>query len=255
MQDPIINEELKNLLPPLSDEEYAGLQASILRDGCLTPLIVWNDTLVDGHYRYEICVKYEIPFAIQSVDFDDLDAAKLWSWKYQEHRRNLTSFHRAEIALKLKDTITAKTKERQRQACVEKAPVPGDPIETRQELSKLAGVSCGTLHMVEHITKHAGESIKECLRNGDKRTSINREYLRLKNDAENNAAQVTPQPKDPSPTKVATFYVGQYSAKFIRDFILALFEKYREPQGNNAAANTAYEIFHDCMAKKAHNKS
>ncbi len=54
MEKLIINDELKNLLPPLSEEEAAGLEASILQYGCLTPLVTLNNILVDGHYRYRI---------------------------------------------------------------------------------------------------------------------------------------------------------------------------------------------------------
>ncbi|MCL2623158.1 MAG: hypothetical protein FWD31_05760 [Planctomycetaceae bacterium] len=89
MKNLIINEELKTLLPPLSSEEYAGLEESILKHGCLSPLIVWNDILVDGHCRYEICIKHSIPFGIKNVEFDDLDDAKLWILKHQLGLRNM----------------------------------------------------------------------------------------------------------------------------------------------------------------------
>jgi hypothetical protein len=48
------NLRTKNLLPPLTDAEFTGLEESILKDGCLSPLVIWNDILVDGHHRYEI---------------------------------------------------------------------------------------------------------------------------------------------------------------------------------------------------------
>jgi len=90
------------LLPPLSAEEFAGLEASILKDGCLSPLVIWNNILVDGHHRYEICRKHQIPYSVNSVVLDSIDDAKLWAWQHQENRRNLTAFQRVEIALKLK---------------------------------------------------------------------------------------------------------------------------------------------------------
>lgn len=45
MKEIKINEELKNLLPPISDEERTGLEASILKDGCLSPLIMTRTDL------------------------------------------------------------------------------------------------------------------------------------------------------------------------------------------------------------------
>ena len=112
MQTLIIHEELKNLLPPLSDEEYTGLEESILKDGCLSPFIVWHDILVDGHYRYEICKKHAIPFSVQKIVFENLDDVKLWIWKHQGCRRNMTPFQRAESVLKLKDIVATKLKKR-----------------------------------------------------------------------------------------------------------------------------------------------
>ena len=113
-QKHIIHDELKNLLPPLSVKEYAGLEASLLKEGCLSPLVTWNNMIVDGHYRYDICKKYGIPFSVREMNFADLEAAKLWAWRHQENRRNLTPFQRTELALKFKDTIAKKAKENQR---------------------------------------------------------------------------------------------------------------------------------------------
>ncbi len=191
----IINEELKNLLPPLSAEEFAGLEADILKHGCLSPLIVWNDILVDGHHRYEICRKHEIPFAVNTIVLDSLDEAKFWTWQHQKHRRNLTAYHRAELALKLKDVIMAKAKERQRAAGGDRKSenaksVPqnsAEPKETRQELAEISSVSHDTVSRAEYIAEHADEETKQKLRSGEKGISINKEYNRLR--AERNAAK------------------------------------------------------------------
>jgi transcriptional regulator with XRE-family HTH domain len=193
MKELTILEELKNLLPPLSDAEYTGLEESILKDGCLSPLVVWNDILVDGHHRYEICTKHQIPFAIKSVVLENLDEAKIWIWQHQENRRNLTDFQRAEIALKLKNAVAAKAKERQLASLKQSNTVPqifAERKETRQELAEIAGISHTTLDKVEYISEHADEDTKEKLRKGKKGTSINKEYNRLKTKA---AEPVTPE--------------------------------------------------------------
>ena len=50
-----IDPEFQNQTPPLTDDEYKQLAENILKEGkLLSPLIVWNNTLVDGHNRYEI---------------------------------------------------------------------------------------------------------------------------------------------------------------------------------------------------------
>ncbi|GHT16700.1 hypothetical protein FACS1894189_1040 [Planctomycetales bacterium] len=186
-----IHPDLETLLPRLTETEFAGLEESILKDGCLSPLVVWNNTLIDGHHRYEICRKHQIPFSVQSVVFESLDDAKLWIWKHQENRRNLTAFQRAEIALKVKDAVAAKAKERQRAAGGDKKSEKAKSLpqtfaeakETRQELAETAQVSHTTLNKAEFIAEHADEETKAKLRRGEKGTSINKEYKRLKEES------------------------------------------------------------------------
>jgi len=199
MTELTILDELKTLLPPLSAEEFAGLEESILKDGCLSPLVVWNDILIDGHHRYEICTKHQIPFAVKSVVLDSLDDAKLWAWKHQENRRNLTPFHRAEIALKLKDVVAAKAKERQVRKPADSVPATlPEQKEPRQELAELAGLGSRTLDKAEYITEHADEETKEKLRRGEKGTSINKEYKRLKAEQKQESPETTATDSEPA---------------------------------------------------------
>ena len=260
MQTLIINEELKTLLPPLSTEEFSGLEESISKDGCLSPIVVWNGILVDGHHRYEICMKHAIPFTIRNIALDDFDDAKLWIWKHQANRRNLTPFHRAEIALKLKEVIAAKAKERQRMGGGRGSqPLNGDSIETREELAKIAGVSSGNIGKVEYIMKHADEETKENLRRGKKRTSINQEYKRLKSDNMNvpttsepdESPKTNPENKDsgllywhkdtPS-AEWAAFFMETYSVEYVRDFIHALLNQYHSHSGKEATQHFLLKI-------------
>ena len=138
----MIHEELRTLLPPLSAEESAGLEKRILTDGCLSPLIVWNNVLVDGHHRYEICSKHQIPFAVRNIDLDDLNDAKLWRLRHQCHRRNLNAHQRGEIALEFKDIIVKKAKERQRLAGVPNVNAPVALSETKNTVKDESGMLC-----------------------------------------------------------------------------------------------------------------
>jgi DNA-binding XRE family transcriptional regulator len=183
-----INPELRDLLPPLSAEELSGLETEILRDGCTDELTLWGNILIDGHHRYEICTRHGFPFKTRQKDFQNLDDAKLWAWQHQANRRNLTDFQRGEIVLKLKDTIAVKAKERQgKRNDLKRDNIPQNSAEckeTRQELATLADISHDTLNRIEYISEHADEETKSKLRRGEKGTSINKEYKRLKSDVE-----------------------------------------------------------------------
>ena len=85
-----INSELKALIPPLTNDEYRLLEESIISEGCRDKLIVWDDTIIDGHNRYEICKKNGIDFNIEQKDFKDIEEAKDWMDFNQLARRNLT---------------------------------------------------------------------------------------------------------------------------------------------------------------------
>jgi hypothetical protein len=87
-----IDAELKNLIPPLSSEEKLQLEANLKEFGCLDPLIVWQgeDILLDGHNRYEICIREQIPYNIVEIDIADREAALSWIANHQLGRRNIT---------------------------------------------------------------------------------------------------------------------------------------------------------------------
>lgn len=85
-----INNELKDLIPPLTTEEYFNLEQSIIADGCRDSLILWGKTLVDGHNRYEICQKHNIEFGTIQKSFLNIEEVKDWIDFNQLARRNLT---------------------------------------------------------------------------------------------------------------------------------------------------------------------
>jgi hypothetical protein len=88
-----INEKFKNRFP-LNDEEYERLETSLIDEGCRDPLVVWNDILIDGHNRYEICEKFGIDYDTVEMEFESEEEATYWIDKNQLSRRNLTDKQR-----------------------------------------------------------------------------------------------------------------------------------------------------------------
>ena len=108
-----IDKEFEQLIPPLAEEEYKRLEASIVKEGCRDALVLWDDTLVDGHNRYRICQEHDIAFQTVRRDFADRNAVKLWMLNNQLGRRNLNDFQRVEMVRKCEDAVKARAKERQ----------------------------------------------------------------------------------------------------------------------------------------------
>lgn len=106
-----IDQEFKSLIPPLSTDEYSQLEQNLINDGIRDPLVLWNNTLIDGHNRYEIAQKYNLDFETIDKDFEDRDGAKLWIISNQLGRRNLLPAVRIKLAMTAEPIIAAKAKE------------------------------------------------------------------------------------------------------------------------------------------------
>jgi hypothetical protein len=91
MTEVIIDAEFAALCPPLTQEEYAGLEGSILKEGCRDALIIWDgaDILLDGHNRKHICDQFGIEYQVAYVELPDREAAIEWIIRNQLARRNL----------------------------------------------------------------------------------------------------------------------------------------------------------------------
>ena len=95
-----INERFENLLPPLSAEELALLEASIRADGVREPVVIWNNIIIDGHNRYKIATRYDISFSTVEKTFEDEDAACIWIIENQLGKQIQTSRHKLTNAWK-----------------------------------------------------------------------------------------------------------------------------------------------------------
>jgi len=179
MPEYIIDKEFKELIPPLQKEELVGLEESIKNDGCRQPITLWGKIIVDGHNRYKICTENRIQFRVDSVPKDVIDRtdALLWIIRNQLHRRNLSTYDRGVLALRLKKEISEKAKEQQirKPESVPQNSAEQTPIETRKELAKAARTSHDTIHKIEKIeSSDTTDEIKDDIRTG--KISINKVY-------------------------------------------------------------------------------
>lgn len=84
-----IDSEFKSLIKDLQTKEYLQLESNILMDGCREAIVTWNGIIVDGHNRYEICTRHNIPFRIQEMEFD-CESVIAWICANQLGRRNIS---------------------------------------------------------------------------------------------------------------------------------------------------------------------
>ena len=181
--DLTVDPEFRDLIPPLNEEELKLLEASIVADGCESPLIVWNGVIVDGHNRYAICRKHKIPFAIQEKNFSSRDDAMLWMLRNQLGRRNLNDYQRGEMVLVLKRQL-ASVAEMKMRAGIRSTDNPetnlsqgAEERKTLSQLAKLAGVSGTQMKKIDKLANSADEETKTKLRKGE--VSVHRAYTDL----------------------------------------------------------------------------
>ena len=182
-RSPVIDPELRDLLPPITNEERGALAADILKNGCYSPIICMEDmTLLDGHHRYDVCTEHGIPYRMVILGFEDKLAAKEWMVTTQKGRRNLTKYQLGQIALKLKPEIEARAraKESKRKTTFPKSEKSFLPsVNTTKELADSVGISRDTMNKILQIDAHAPAPIKEALENNG--MSINQAYNAVKN--------------------------------------------------------------------------
>ncbi len=168
-----INEELRSFIDPLTANEHAALERSLLAEGCRDALVLWGEVLIDGHNRYAICQRHNIPFkTVQNPNFSSIEDVMLWVIDNHLARRSVSDFQRGVLALRKKDIVSARVAQRPAEgdAAVEpssaaKAPEP-PPWNTREDVAKAARVSSNTISQIERIQKAATPELVEAVRSG-----------------------------------------------------------------------------------------
>ena len=183
---PTVLPEMAELLPPLTGEQLAALEADILKNGCYSPVIVNEDMVViDGHNRQRLCEQHGLPYQMAVFSFEDMLEAKQWALDTQKGRRNLDKWELGKIALRLKPDIEARAKENMSagggdqksedaKSGLATLPNPISPVDTRKELADAVGLGERTMGKVMQIDEHAPTAVKEALDSGD--LSINQGY-------------------------------------------------------------------------------
>ena len=171
-----INPELRDLLPKLTKSERDGLEADLIAHGPKEALVVWNGTIVDGHNRYEICTRNNIPFHTVEYKFDGIEAAKEYVLRNQMSRRNLPDAIRIKLATRLERILAEKAKANSglRTDLSTNSSKGYQPIDTRKEAAASAQVSEDTYRKGKIVLEKAPEEVKGRYERGE--ISTNKAY-------------------------------------------------------------------------------
>ncbi|GAB3628603.1 hypothetical protein PTE30175_03309 [Pandoraea terrae] len=175
-----INEELKAYIDPLTPDEYAALEQSLLAEGCRDALVLWGDVLVDGHNRYAICQQHGLDFrTIQNARFQSMDDVRLWMIDNHLGRRSVSDYQRGVLALRKKEIMQSRTPATNGEAEAahaapdassaddDKPAVPAHTAAlTRAALARAARLSSNTLGQIEQIHKAAAPELVDAVKSG-----------------------------------------------------------------------------------------
>ncbi|WP_416558711.1 plasmid replication/partition related protein [Limnohabitans sp. yimb22184] len=176
-----VNEELKAYIDPLTPDEHAALERSILAEGCRDALVLWGDVLVDGHNRYGICQKHGLPFqTVQNTRFQSMEDVHLWMIDQHLGRRSVSDFQRGVLALRKREILAARRAQAvasaepgtpslndapQDASKVATAPEP-NPLKSRADIAKAARLSSSQVVQIEKIQKQAAPELVAAVKAG-----------------------------------------------------------------------------------------
>ena len=189
IDDLVIDKEFEELLPVLTPEEFDRLEKSVVKNGMLDPIKVWEDPdtgkyiIIDGHNRYKILKKHNIGFKywedykiMYADELPTRDDVKRWMLEQQLGRRNLSEAEKYEIVQKFKSVFEQKAKKNQSLGGKGSTNLP--KVDTRKEMAKATGVSEGTYRKMDIVMKSSNEDLKQRLR--EKKVSVDAAYKEVK---------------------------------------------------------------------------
>jgi len=172
-------DELRVYIDPLTPDEYAALERSILAEGCRDALVLWGEILVDGHNRYSICSKHGLPFqTVQNTRFQSMEDVHLWMIDQHLGRRSVSDFQRGVLALRKKEILEKRPKPLPTPVADAAAaavdalapsaapPEPEPRLASREAIAKVARISSATVAQIEKIQKAAAPELVEAVKTG-----------------------------------------------------------------------------------------
>lgn len=204
-----IDEELQQVMPKLSEEEYAELENSLLQDGFKgSPIIIWQDIIIDGHNRYEICKKHNIPYEVKKLEFNSKEEVIQWMIRAQLGRRNLSPLQRIKLVETYRPVYEKQAKENKsanggnKKSESEKSTTPIKPkekIDVRSKLASDAGVSTNTYSKGKKILDSNNTELIRQVENGEK--TINKAFNEIKEAEKVGKADVQDTDTNNAPTE------------------------------------------------------
>jgi len=180
-----VNPELQAYIDPLTPDEHDALERSMLVEGCRDALVLWGETLVDGHNRYGICQKHDLPYqTVQNPRFQSIEDVHLWMIDQHLGRRSISDFQRGELALRKRAIVSGRRARAQvaalsdvtaaaqalssseASAATTDSVAPSKPLDTREDIARAARLSSNQVVLIEKIRNQAAPELVAAVKSG-----------------------------------------------------------------------------------------
>jgi len=191
-----IKEEFKQLIPPLTTEEYKQLEDNCLEEGIREKIILWNNYIIDGHNRYNIAKQWNLEFETKSKSFSSEDDVKIWMLDNQFGKRNLSDAQRYLNRNEKRKLLKAQGLEKYKKTVgrpLKKSlsTIDNDLLKhnTQKIIANELGWSTGKVAMADIVFKKAKPEIEEKVLKNE--ITINQAYKEIKKEEKVNLIKTT----------------------------------------------------------------
>lgn len=262
-----IDKEFQNLLRPLTAEEFKSLEDSIKQDGCLRPVELWNGYIVDGHNRYSICMKNDIPF--EQVDVTDKFETKsdVMKWIVQNQRarqtgRQLSKSELVQMALAVEKQVAVEAKENQLSGLKQNTVSSNlkkreEPIVSAKKAAESIGVSENTYRDMKLVAEKGSEEQIERMNKGGRGNAPSAIAKEIK---QSDVTKKTPKSKPLEPaedflvrsraeamaaeTRTAIGVIGVQAQKITEERLNGFLDVYKKKELEDVTAEISFMIEH-----------
>lgn len=162
---------LSAAFPPMTAEEFQELKDSIENIGVQTPIVIFENKVIDGWHRYTAANDVGMP--CPESDLDENIDPRDFVLASNKSRRHLT---KSQLALSYAKVYEWAPEGRPNNSA------PGAELKTTQELSKLSGASNRTVAQAKKVLKDGSEDVVKAVESGKISAKRGAEIAKLPKD-------------------------------------------------------------------------
>jgi ParB-like chromosome segregation protein Spo0J len=169
--------ELSKAFPPMSDEEFQDLKDSIGNIGVQSPIVIFEDKVIDGWHRYTAALDVGLP--CPEVDLPDDVDPRDFVLANNKSRRHLS---KGQLALSYTKVYQWNQS------------VPSTP-KTGKELAKIAGTSESSIDQAKAVLTKGAKEVVEAVEKGKISLKRGAQIAKLPKEQQGKAITEPPEPK------------------------------------------------------------